>query len=94
MWVKGCTTFTWYALCMNTKWLPLIDQQRCTGCGDCIEQCPEKALALVADKAVLAYPEQCSYCQICEDLCPADAIDLPFLVCFGSTLSLVPRGSA
>lgn len=92
--VKGCITLTCYALCMNTKWLPRIDPQRCTGCGDCIEQCPEKALALVAGKAVLAHPEQCSYCQVCEDLCPVGAIDLPFLVCFGSTPSLAPRGSA
>jgi NAD-dependent dihydropyrimidine dehydrogenase PreA subunit len=34
----------------------------------------------VDGKAVLLYPELCTYCTACEDACPEDAIALPFLI--------------
>jgi NAD-dependent dihydropyrimidine dehydrogenase PreA subunit len=34
----------------------------------------------VAGKAVLAHPERCTYCTVCENVCPEDAIALPFLI--------------
>lgn len=33
-------------------------------------------------KAMLLYPERCIYCTFCEDICPVDAIALPFLIVF------------
>ncbi|MEZ4594976.1 MAG: 4Fe-4S binding protein [Chloroflexota bacterium] len=67
---------------MRTEWLPKIDQIRCTGCGTCVAACPEKALALVGQKASLVNIAACTYCRTCEDICPEIAIDLPFLICF------------
>lgn len=64
----------------QTSWLPYIDQTACTGCGDCIVQCPTGALAWENDKANLAHPELCIYCATCEDICPVNAIELPFLI--------------
>ncbi len=63
--------------------LPIIQPERCTGCGDCVETCPNGALALVDDRAVLAEPDACAYCGDCESLCPEGAIALPFEVSFG-----------
>lgn len=60
--------------------LPSIDQRRCTGCHRCIDVCPTQALAQIAGKAFLVYPERCTYCTACEDVCPKDAIALPFLI--------------
>ena len=37
---------------------PVIDEEACTGCGTCVDVCPEGALELVGDKAKLAYPRQ------------------------------------
>jgi NAD-dependent dihydropyrimidine dehydrogenase PreA subunit len=39
----------------------------------------------VDDKAVLARPDACTYCTLCEDICPVQAISLPFLICFETT---------
>jgi NAD-dependent dihydropyrimidine dehydrogenase PreA subunit len=63
--------------------LPMILEDRCTGCGDCLETCPVGALELRAGKAVLARPEDCRYCGDCESLCPVGAIALPFEILFG-----------
>ena len=71
----------------GNDWLPQINQNRCTGCGDCIAVCPTGALELVDGKASVAHPDACTYCAMCEDICPAYAIGLPLLICFapGST---------
>jgi len=61
-------------------WLPQIDKQVCTGCGDCIAVCPTEALALAAGIAVVVNPEACTYSGVCESICPVDAIALPYLV--------------
>jgi len=66
---------------MNTGiWLPRINLQRCTGCRQCIDLCPTRALGQVDGKAVVVNPEACTYCMVCEDICPEKAIQLPFLI--------------
>jgi len=62
------------------SWLPQIDNRRCNGCGDCIVQCPTGALGWEGDKAALVNPDVCIYCAACEDICPTQAIELPFLI--------------
>lgn len=61
-------------------WYPAIDAAVCTGCGQCIPACPTGALAMSDGVAVLALPDQCAYCAVCEDVCPVDAITLPYLI--------------
>lgn len=61
-------------------WFPTINQERCNGCGDCIAQCPTHALGWRDDKAHLLHPNLCIYCATCEDICPTNAIELPFLI--------------
>lgn len=66
---------------MNDQWLPIIDSNRCTGCGECIPQCPTEALGRHNGKAALVHPHLCIYCADCETLCPVGAIQLPYLIC-------------
>jgi electron transfer flavoprotein alpha subunit len=64
-------------------WLPVIDGERCTGCGDCIVVCPTQALSLVEGVAVVAEPGACDYAGLCEMVCPVEAIALPYQVVLG-----------
>jgi NAD-dependent dihydropyrimidine dehydrogenase PreA subunit len=65
------------------KWpVPLIDVQRCDGCGLCVGVCPTGALAMFEAKAVIANPDACEYDAACEDRCPQGAIGLPYLIVF------------
>jgi NAD-dependent dihydropyrimidine dehydrogenase PreA subunit len=47
---------------MNTpqeKWLPVIDEDLCTGCAACVEACGPKSLEMDGNVAVLARPDTC-----------------------------------
>ena len=35
---------------------PVVDPNICIGCGACVKACPEKALGMVQEKAVLVEP--------------------------------------
>ena len=62
---------------MNTE-VPEIDPAKCTGCGDCVDECPTGAVELVEDKAVIARPDDCSYCTDCESICSYEAIQCSY----------------
>ncbi len=66
--------------------LPRITAALCSGCERCVAICPTQALAQVGGKAVLAAPDRCTYCILCEDICPDHAIALPFLIVFAESL--------
>ncbi len=52
----------------------IIDQNLCCGSGECIKVCPEKAISLVAGKAVLDLAK-CDSDGLCIPACPNKAID-------------------
>jgi ferredoxin len=62
----------------NDRPVPLIDLQRCDGCGLCVRACPTKTLALQDAKAMVANPSTCEYIGMCEAVCPKQAITRPF----------------
>lgn len=55
----------------------IIDKQRCTGCGVCIERCPFKALTIV-DNVAQVDEAVCTLCGACakQGVCPYEAITL------------------
>jgi len=53
-----------------------IDQEKCNGCGLCIDACHEGALQLVDGKAVLISDEYCDGLGDCLPQCPTDAIQI------------------
>ncbi|MBU0492315.1 MAG: 4Fe-4S binding protein [Chloroflexi bacterium] len=58
--------------------LPIIDGERCTGCGTCVDLCPAHAVELREGHAAITRPEDCDYCGDCEDICPEGAVALPY----------------
>lgn len=53
-----------------------IDQEKCIGCGLCVECCPMDVIRMDPDtgKARVYYIAECQCCVNCEDACPAGAI--------------------
>lgn len=49
-----------------------IDDELCTGCGNCVDSCPFVGIEIVDNKAVIN--ESCGFCGSCLDVCPVNAI--------------------
>lgn len=60
--------------------VPIIDAERCNGCGLCVRVCPTGTLALQRGRAIVAQPAACEYAGVCELICPVQAIQRPFLI--------------
>jgi ferredoxin len=50
-----------------------VDEQKCTGCETCVEECPSEAISMASEKALVDV-ETCIDCELCVDTCPEEAI--------------------
>lgn len=50
----------------------VINIERCTGCGQCVDSCPFTAIVIKDDKAFIN--EYCQFCRACLSICPEGAI--------------------
>ena len=54
----------------------IIDQEKCTGCGECVSVCRYEAIG-ETDKCVIHIdPLSCEGCHLCYYICPAEAIEM------------------
>jgi NAD-dependent dihydropyrimidine dehydrogenase PreA subunit len=56
--------------------LPVLDETRCTGCGDCVVVCPVDCLEMSGVVPWLPRPAACVSCGLCVLICPDAALDL------------------
>lgn len=54
----------------------ICDLQRCTGCGACVNRCPQKCIRMQENDKGFYYPvidnERCISCGICKAICPVN----------------------
>ena len=64
---------------VNLKWLPVIEETLCTGCGVCVEACGPRSLTLVEKVAMLSSPDSCGSEEHCIAPCPDEAIYMDWI---------------
>lgn len=58
--------------------VPVIDQEKCDGCGLCVSVCSCNALVMVDNVVAVVETTECDWCTICEAVCPTGALSCPF----------------
>ena len=67
-----------YLVTINAGWRsirPVVDNEKCIGCGQCYLYCPDGVIAISDGKAVIDY-DFCKGCGICETVCKPKAIGM------------------
>jgi len=55
----------------------IIDLEKCTGCGDCVDTCPLSAISMNDEPKAVVNEDECTDCAVCVDTCPNEAISMP-----------------
>jgi len=61
---------------VNSVSKPIIDTEECTGCGICIDSCPNEVLRLDDDLAKIANGANCDGCGTCAEECPMGCLEV------------------
>jgi len=61
---------------------PLVDEEKCQGCGLCVSVCTCGALVMEDNKVKVVNVDKCGWCALCELVCPSGAISCPFEIVF------------
>lgn len=55
-------------------WSVIVDSDRCTACGECIDVCPVEVFEMMDEKSIPANEEECIGCESCVEVCEFNAI--------------------
>lgn len=53
-----------------------IDEEKCTGCGTCVDICPVAVLEIQDEKSKVVNLDECLVCRACEVQCTEAAIEI------------------
>jgi NAD-dependent dihydropyrimidine dehydrogenase PreA subunit len=65
---------------MDQWLLPNILYERCSGCSFCVINCPQNVVMMAGGRPEFIAQKECTYCGICEDICPLGAIQLTYQI--------------
>ncbi|MCF8107327.1 MAG: 4Fe-4S binding protein [Desulfohalobiaceae bacterium] len=57
-------------------WNILVNEDKCIGCGECIDVCPVEVYELQDEKAVPVDIDECLGCESCVEVCEQEAVTL------------------
>jgi Na+-translocating ferredoxin:NAD+ oxidoreductase RNF subunit RnfB len=85
------------AIHMDSQALPVVDEARCTACGDCVDACPKDLFSIqpashrlwVACKSLEAGDELIEDCEVACTACGRCAMDAPGLITMQDNLPVV-----
>jgi ferredoxin len=85
---------------MNAHDLPVVDEDKCTACGDCVEACPKDLFSLhpvshrlwVACRSLDEGDEILEDCEVACTACGRCAMDAPGLITMQNNLPVVDYG--
>jgi MinD superfamily P-loop ATPase len=58
--------------------MPVLDVEKCNGCGLCVSVCLCGALVMVGGVVTIVATQECSWCTLCEAVCRTGALTCPF----------------
>jgi NAD-dependent dihydropyrimidine dehydrogenase PreA subunit len=71
-----------------------LDEEKCIGCGTCLEVCPHGVFSINNRKAQVIYKKYCMECGACKKNCPAGAIHVDAGVgCANAVITGILTGS-
>ncbi len=56
--------------------IPEIDTDECSGCGICVDSCPNEVLEIAGSTATVSNEDACTACGDCMEECPMGAIEV------------------
>ena len=73
--LQGVSLFNAPVRTVSSNYQAVVETDTCSGCGECVERCQMKAVALEDDVATID-PERCIGCGVCVYHCPTEAMTL------------------
>ena len=64
---------------LGHKWLPVVDEVTCDGCGACVEACGPRCLEIEDGVAALVRPDDCGSEEHCIAPCPRASIRMAWV---------------
>ncbi len=53
-----------------------VDLEKCEGCGECVDICPEEVFEIQNDKSIPVSEDDCVGCESCVEVCEDEAITI------------------